>query len=616
MSRPLEPYYERELAFLAGQAQEFGRRFPAEAGRMLPDTGRVPDPHLERFIEALALVTGRIHHKLDNEFPVLTQSLLEVLYPHLTRPVPSMGVAQFGVRPEAPPPREGFVVPRHARLQTPPLGDPPKAPLVACTWRTGYPVELWPLQVTRALVEPRPLASGPLRARAVLRVHLECLGGATFAELPLQRLRFFLSGGDALIASLYEALFHHTLRVVIRPPDRTTGGVELKPEECLRPVGFGPDEGLLPFDDRSFVGYRLLLEFLSYRPKFLFVDVAGWDQVREAKFGDKVELLFHLGRRVETLEQGVSAQTFLLGCTPIVNLFRKSAEPIALDHHRPEYHVVPSRAHPQAAEVYSVDSVASLDGRLQLKEFHPFYAYDVGATRENRRTFWHAVRRPSETEGDAGTEVNLVVTDRDWHPREPADAVLHVDTTSSNRDYPARFLRGRAPLTCEAGAPEPPGPVYSLFSPSAPLRPALGRSAHWRLVTQLALNHASLADPEQGLAALRETFRLCSFTHPGLEPTRDAVNRQLIDGMTALRARRALAQVASEGIGFCRGLDFFLELDEKKYVGVGLALFAAVLDRYLGLCAAVNSFSRLNVSVPQGDFSKQWPPRSAYQQLR
>jgi type VI secretion system protein ImpG len=564
-------------------------------------------------LEALALVTGRIHHKLDSEFPELTQALLEVLYPHLLRPVPAMAIAQFEVRPEAPPPPEGFVVPAQTRLHTLPLGDPP----LSCKWRTGYPVALWPVRVAAAALDPRPTADAPPRTKAVLRLRLECLGGRSFADLPLDRLRFFLSGDSQMVASLYEALFHRTLRVAFRAPDRPGMLVELAPEECLHQVGLGADEGLLPIPEQSFVGHRLLIEFMSFPSKFLFLDLAGWPQVRDAGLGDKVEVLFFLDRRSEGLEQGVSAATFLLGCTPIVNLFAKSAEPIDVDQRRTEYLVVPDRACPRGMEVYSVDAVAGVDGGLaELVEYEPFYSFPVGTSRASRRAFFHATRRASGQEGDAGTEVYLSLVDRDWHPRRPADRVLHVQTTCTNRDYPSRFLRGRDVLVGDPSAPAPPGPVRCLSAPAAALRPPLRRYAHWRLLAQLGVNHKSLADPHEGLDTLREVLRLCDFTDAEPGSLRGAVNRQLVEGMTGLRARRALAAVSSdEGIGHVRGLEFLLELDEKKYVGVGVLLFSSVLERFLSLYAAVNSFSQLGVKTIQGEFARTWPPSSADRRL-
>ncbi len=95
MSQTLYHYYERELTFIRQFAQEFARQYPAAAGRLLLEPNRSTDPHVERLIESFALLTGRIQHKLDDEFPELTTALLGVLYPHYLAPIPSMAVVQF-----------------------------------------------------------------------------------------------------------------------------------------------------------------------------------------------------------------------------------------------------------------------------------------------------------------------------------------------------------------------------------------------------------------------------------------------------------------------------------------------------------------------------------------
>lgn len=95
MHESLYPYYERELVFIRQLGQEFARRYPAAAGRLMIGADRINDPHVERLIESFALLSGRIHHKLDDEFPELTDALLGVLYPHYLAPIPSMGIVQF-----------------------------------------------------------------------------------------------------------------------------------------------------------------------------------------------------------------------------------------------------------------------------------------------------------------------------------------------------------------------------------------------------------------------------------------------------------------------------------------------------------------------------------------
>ena len=93
------PYYERELQFIRQMTDDFAERYPKVAGRLLLKPGACEDPHVERLIEAFALLAGRVHRKLDDEFPKSPEAVLDVLYPHYLRPVPPQAIVQFQLDP-------------------------------------------------------------------------------------------------------------------------------------------------------------------------------------------------------------------------------------------------------------------------------------------------------------------------------------------------------------------------------------------------------------------------------------------------------------------------------------------------------------------------------------
>ncbi len=203
----------------------------------------------------------------------------------------------------------------------------------------------------------------------MLHLDLRILGGAALselkeksvdgAELPLSRLRFYLQGEGKVVHALYEALFNDALAVELRPgasaPD--SAALTLGPE-ALRPVGFGDDETLLPTPDRLFQGYRVLQEYFSFPEKYLFVDLDGLERLQGRAFTDTLDVRILLGRPFAA-ERSISAQTFRLHATPIVNLFSQMAEPIRVTHLSHEYRVIPNLRRPGAHEVWSVDSVTS-----------------------------------------------------------------------------------------------------------------------------------------------------------------------------------------------------------------------------------------------------------------
>ncbi len=422
MSETLYPYYERELVFIRQLAQEFARQFPAAAGRLLLEPNRSVDPHVERMIEAFALLAGRVHHKLDDEFPELTDALLGVLYPHYLAPIPSMSVVQFALNPAQAQLPEGFPIPAHTKLRTRDVIDG-----LRCEYRTGYPVTLWPVAVAEARLATPPFPPGwkpPPRTAAALRLQIECVSEIPFSALTLSRLRLFLFGDNAVIGGLYELLFNHARQVVFRPLERATSlqPVVCEPREALRPVGFEADEGLLPYGRQSFPGYRLLTEFFAFRAKFLFIDLCGFDKVHDAGFQQKLEAVIFLDRTEPNLEQAVEASTFRLGCAPVVNLFEQTAEPKPVTQTRPEYLVTPDVAFPLGMEVYSVESVTSVDPtKGATTEYQPFYSFRHGGGRDVSRAFWYAERRPATGEGDNGTDVYLHLVDLDFDPKAPAE---------------------------------------------------------------------------------------------------------------------------------------------------------------------------------------------------
>ena len=617
MSEALYHYYERELTFIRQFAQEFARLYPGTAGRLLLEPNRSTDPHVERLIESFALLTGRIQHKLDDEFPELTTALLGVLYPHYLAPIPSMAIVQFDLDAERSRSPEGFAIGRHSPLSTRPVEDLP------CRYRTGYPVRLWPVRVADAKLVRPPFPRGlnpPRGTAAALRIELEAEGGQKFAELDLDSLRLYLKGESETVALLYDLLFNHALEVVLRDPAGAASRppVSLRPGEGLAQVGFEREDGLLPYPPQSFVGYRLLSEFFAFPYKFHFVDLCGLRRACRAGYEKQLEVVIFVDRTWPKLEQDVTAETFRLGCTPVINLFEQTAEPIPMTGARHEYRVVPDVAYPDGMEVYSVDEVTSVDPIAgETAEYLPFYSLRHGTTLEERRDFWYASRRPSTRPNDRGTEVYLNLVNLDFNPARPGDPTLVVRTTCTNRELPAVLQQAGERLIFDLEAAAPLSRIRCVQSPSIPLRPPLRRGSYWRLISHLCLNHLSLADSTQGRESLLEILRLYDVSDPGVNKHRAMVTRQLIEGITSVSSRRVTGRLAGAGlVAFCRGMEVTIEFDEQKYLGSGVLLFASVLERFLALYTTINSFTQLIARTTQGEGPlKIWPPRAGDQTL-
>jgi type VI secretion system protein ImpG len=612
MPDELLTYYERELAFLRQIGAEFAAKYPKIASRLLLEANQSEDPQVERLIQGFAFLAARIHHKIDDEFPEITDALLGVLYPHYLAPIPSMSIVQFVIDPDQGKLTSGHLIPRGTPLYSQPVDGSP------CRFRSCYPVTLWPLEVTAARIEEPDRQRRSSEAVAAIRLELRCLGGMAFAQLELERLRFFLSGESPLAYGLYELLLNNVCQVQLRVPGEAGSRppISLSPN-CLQAVGFGSDEGMLAYTPRSFLGYRLLQEYFNFPEKFLFVDVCELDRAARAGAGDRLDVVIYLNR-VPRLEQPINASTFRLGCAPIINLFEQIAEPIRLSQAQTEYRVIADVRRQNATEVYSVDTVSSISPQLQeAVTFQPFYSFKHLAEQERQQAFWHAIRRPSPRKEDSGTEVYLSLVDFNFQPTLPPLETLTVHITSTNRDLPGKLPFGgdtrRPPSPGERGDFELEGaaPLLSircLKKPTETARPPLRRGAQWRLISHLSLNYLSICDG--GRDALQEILKLYDFSD-------SAVVRQHIAGITDVTSRRVVGRPGSmPWNGFCRGLEVTVQFDEEKYVGSGVFLFASVLEKFLGLYASLNSFTQLVATTQQREEPlKQWPPRAGEQIL-
>ncbi len=606
MADELLPYYNRELTHIRKLAAEFAEAHPKIAGRLRISADAIEDPHVSRLIEAFAFLNARIRFKLDDDFPELTDALLGVLYPHYLAPVPSMAIIQFAGQPDLKVP---FAVPAGTELETEPVSGQP------CRYRTCYPVTLWPIALDAAALTGRPLVA-PANPRAPgavasLRLTLRCRAAdVTFTDLAPDSLRFFLRGQPQEIFSLYELILNNTVSVALADSAVDPAPVILEPD-CIQPVGFAADEGMFPYPARSFIGYRLLTEYFTFPEKFLFFDLTRLSDKLLIEAGNKLEIFLYFNRTSADLERGVKAETFALGCTPMVNLFRQRAEPITLSQTVAEYRIVPDVRRPNATEIFSVDEVAATAPNGDEQVFLPFYAIKHAADQRRQRTFWHSARRPAGA-ADPATEVFLSLVDLDFNPSAPADWTVSVATTCLNRDLPGRlpYGGGRPNLHLVEGAAPVVG-IACITPPTPTLRPSLGRQGAWRLISHLTLNHLSLTDiAGEGAEPLREILKLYDFRD-------SAETRKIIDSLLGVASARAAARVSAGGMtAFCRGMEVTVTFEEEGFSGSGLFLLASVLERFLALYCSINSFTRLTARIKgRPGVLRRWPPRAGDQAL-
>ena len=603
MSDALLPYYDRELAAIRKLAGEFANANPTVAGHLRITADAVDDPHVERLLEGVAFLAARVQHRIDDDAPELSDALLELLCPHLLAPVPSLTTVQLKPKPEA---TGASVIARGTPMQTQAVRGE------SLQYQTCHDTVLWPVAIDKAKLAGLPLPAPPNpnapRAVAVLRLNLvTTVPGLKFADLALDRLRLHLRGTGPAATQLLELLCTSTLSIALAdgPGDpRPT----FLPREKLAQVGFESQEAALPWPQRAFSGHRLLTEYFAFPEKFLYIDLSGLEARTLVHSGSALEVFVYLSRTSGDLERSVTEENFVLGATPVVNLFEHAAEPVAMDGTQSEWLVVPDARRPAALEIYAVEGVRLSRPEAPQPRRVPHFQrlrHEEGSESQAEGLSWLASRRTAPAVL-GGTETRLMMRDPQFDPALPADGVLSIDTLCCNRDLPSLLpFGGGQPAMHITDPAAPAGAVECLAPPTATLRPQLRERSGWRLVSHLALNHLGVTGGPQAALALREMLRLHDL--------RDTPETRLaLDGIVSVTAAPGVARLPGIRPGsFARGIDVALTFEPQAWTAGGLYLLAGVLERFFALQVSINGFVRTSVYLRgRSGAVASWPARS------
>lgn len=577
-------YYQDELRYLRELAQEFAEKHE-NAGRLLEEFGT--DPDVERLLEGVAFLVGRLREKLDDELPELTHGILQLIWPHYLRPVPCASILEFTPRP-------GMVTGARTIEKGTPVDSVAREGTV-CHFRTVYPVQILPLRIEQVLLVPQ-------NGKSHLRVQFQTDPGIDLSQLTFNALRFYLHGQREVATTLYLWLLRrvNALRVEGTRADGQTGQLRLR-ASSIHPVGFAESEALLPVLRRVFTGYRWMLEYFTLPEKFLFVDVRGLEGIAQTLVGGRFDLVFELQEDLPAYIR-LKSENIRLFCTPIVNMFDVDARPIRLDHLQHEYRVVAEPSPATHYEVFSVDNVVSYEiGTTMRRTYLPVIDEgDMVRLDPARIAFTYQTSiRPSVVNGEWETFIAFArrspvggePRDQSYQPQGASPAELMLETVSIK----LTCTNGRLPESLNVGdirmqaQESPPYAAFqNLMRPTPTAIPPLGRELLWPLIAHLGLNRLSLGSKEALTALLR--------VH--LYPTRrdrerERLARRLVDGIEEVHAEPA---EALERGCIIRGTRFRLRVKEANFQGMGdLFLFGSVLNALLQVYCTMNSFSALEI---------------------
>ena len=578
-------YYEAEMRYLREAGREFARAYPDRSRMLNLDRIGERDPHVERLFEGFAFLMGRLRHKLDDELPELTEGIVSMLWPHYLRMIPSLSILEL--EPASGTLQRHETVAAGLEVTSDPIGED----RIECIYRTTQEVDLYPLKLSEASTYARE------DGRSVIRLRLAVQPQAQREQLVVPRLRLYLNADRPVALALYAALTAKPIAMQVRvpghPEDRP-GAPQAMPGLRLEPVGFGADERLWPKADNAFGGYQLLLEYFTFPEKFMFVDLLGLDMQAIPQQASYVDVEVVLDTPYPD-DMRFTAENVRLYCTPIINLFELEADPITATQFETEYRVNAMEQYGEHVDVYSVDTVQGFESNSGKRfEYAPFAAFRHrgGMLRHEmpERYFHTRVQR-----GPAGRfDTWVILGGHAWeHQNALPKETLSLSVTGTNGMLPRKSLREASIRRMRSGFTNVEA-VRNLTAPTLPVYPPTGDRFHWRVLSHLAPNYLSLLDAE----ILRGSLALYDWTDGEL-------NKRRIEAITEVK-HRPLQKLVKGGLQ--RGVEIEVTLDGSQFAAAGdIGLFGAMLNRFLGLYATLNLYTRLVVvSQPTGKRTV-WP---------
>jgi type VI secretion system protein ImpG len=581
-------YFQDELGYLRELGKEFAQRHPGLAP-MLADQGS--DTDVERLLEGVAFLTGRVRQKLDDELPEVFLALSELLFPHLVRPLP--GATILELTPLSSALRERRSIPRGTEFASTPVEG------TVCQFRSCSDVDVAPWSIQHVALESVP------GGKQQLRIVFQVPDGVPVASLVGQAVRFHVAGdvrtAFGLVMKLCDGLSDVVVALETTPsmsgntPERHLG------KRAVKAVGFDDEEALLPYADTAFPGYRLVEEYYTLPRKFAFFDVKGLEAVDELGAGiTAFSLLFRFDAPLTGIGD-IGPANIRLHCVPVVNLFATSSEPIRLDPGREKFLITPSGLSTGRGEVYSVERVTALSrGKSDRQELPWFFDFaQTEAYRAGAKLHYVTHLEPAVL-GD-GADLYISVGSAENAPPQERPDLLSLDIIATNGALASAIRPG------EIRVPTATTPPFITFSNLSPVTryvpPPMGKELQWRAVAHAAMNLRTLTDVE----VLRSILLVYNL-HGLVDRQAARANELRVSSIKDVRVRPAERIYHGAPI---RGLAIEIDIDENGFVGDGdVYLFGAVLDRLFGAYVPINAFAQTTVVGTRSNARYTWPPRS------
>lgn len=563
-------YYDAEMRYLQEAGEEFARAYPDRAAMLNLDKSGARDPYVERLFEGFAFLMGRLREKLDDDLPELTEGLVSLLWPHYLRTIPSLSIVEFS--PDWREMKERHQIRKGFEVLSRPIGEKG----TQCCYTTTRELGLYPLSLEKVSLKTNQ------NGCSVINFRFSCSNLTDWGHINLSELPLYFNADAPLACAMHEAFTMNAGRMWLQLSDgsepREFGGY-------FTAYGFDDDDNLWPKSHSSFSGYQLLLEYFTFREKFMFTSLRGLETVNFPPNLQWFEVEVLLARRWEH-DFSFSEKHIRLNCVPVINLFRLESDPLNINSLQTEYLLTPMRIQDGYTEIYAVDEVTSSSSHTYVP-FSSFRHKGGMMCHEAPEYYYHTrVRR-----GPSGLHNTWLILGGEAFDNHtvPADESLSLTLTGTNGQLPRRALQSTV-LDTVMRATAVSITVTNLCAPTLPCYPPEQDRFHWRILSHLGSSFLSMMDDAE---VLRGTLALYEWTH-------SEMNRRRLEAI--IDVKHSETERFEQGY-LVRGVQIEVVLDSHGFAGRGdICLFGEMLSRFFALYTDIYLFNRLVITLqPTGE---------------
>lgn len=577
-------YFTNESEYLNDLAEQVAQEKPQLVNLL---SNKIQDPDSARILDGLSYLSGNLRQQIDRQFPELTNSLANMLWPNYARPVPSMTIVEY--RPNYTECQQAIKISAGQPFNAMPIyvqsENTHQETLFQCRFSQSRDLWLIPAKITQTLQKV-----------TAIEITFELDTIQSLASIGLEKLCFYLNGSPFTTNQLYFLLNQHIQNASLITDEHSL----LLNRFSVKPVGFQKQDALLPYPKNSYDGYRILQEFFCFPEAFLFLDILGIDDIPLAVQAKQFKLVINFDKEIP---DGViiNNDSIKLNCTPIVNLFTTDSEAINLTGRDEEYVLSPNYQHAHCFDIFSINEVNGLRYPFEDKAYPVAYTAFESFYHQNRYEQNDGYYRLKITpkKDNHGYSHRLSFVRQQEAQLQQCEETISISLNCTNR-YIASQLSTQSIDLDSSFIPYGASSAKNLSKPTVPLYPLLDKTLYWSELTNLSLNYQSLLN----LDSLKKILQL--YDLPSVYDKQTARQSQKrLDALVALHSEHI--ERIYKGLPV-RGLKTTLVVHQNAFLSEGsLFLFCTVIAQFFMLYTSINMFHELEVLNLDNKETYQWP---------